>query len=464
MDDLRGYEAIKRLSKTTGYTIPDLLVLARQNDPFFAGSEAGRVKAEWFAELWQRFGFTTGVHLRRVHYQLVVRGNIPKHNGETYENTDSDWSYLNEAGKAARYLGLVSLDAFIDQRNPAPHLQDPGDASEREPQWGGGGPGEWVLPSVHVSWDVRLDIRAPYVYGYNYDMGCQPYIVELWIEKSTMNDVLLPICRELGVNLVPAVGFQSITGVRDLLRRVGRGNRAARVFYISDYDPAGSFMAQAVARQIEYWLPNYAPGADVKLEPLVMTREQVEAYQLPRTPIKPGKGRGDLRVAGFEAKHGQGATELDALEGLYPGELARLVRAAVLPYRDQTLPRRLREAEDEARGAVYDAWDAALAPFTEDIEDLEQQAQAIVDKYRPELERLNALMQAELSQVQDRVEVVRLAVQDAADELEVELPARPEAEVYPPDEDDWLFDAGRDYMDQLAVYKARQAGEDQAAA
>jgi predicted alpha/beta hydrolase family esterase len=39
--------------------IKDLIVLASQNDPFYAGTERQRAMAEWFAGV---FGQTTGVH------------------------------------------------------------------------------------------------------------------------------------------------------------------------------------------------------------------------------------------------------------------------------------------------------------------------------------------------------------------------------------------------------------------
>ena len=68
-----SYDEIKRLAKERNVNIPDLLVLAKMNDPFFAGSEADYVQARWFAGLWERFGFDAmpEVHLRRVHCVLV---------------------------------------------------------------------------------------------------------------------------------------------------------------------------------------------------------------------------------------------------------------------------------------------------------------------------------------------------------------------------------------------------------
>jgi hypothetical protein len=133
---MSGYERIKQLAETRRVKVSDLLVLARQNDPFFAGSPASRAMAEWFATLWQRFGYSTGVHLRRVHYELVSqeKAHRRKHNGKPYENTENDWGYLGHAGKYARYLGLIDPAAFVDRRNPEPHLFSI-DRSPVAPSW-----------------------------------------------------------------------------------------------------------------------------------------------------------------------------------------------------------------------------------------------------------------------------------------------------------------------------------------
>jgi hypothetical protein len=79
-----GYEAIKAAAKRMNANTPELLVLARQNDPFYCGSPAQVAQAEWFAQLWQRFGYKRGVHLRRVHYQLLGDDWPTKHDGKPY--------------------------------------------------------------------------------------------------------------------------------------------------------------------------------------------------------------------------------------------------------------------------------------------------------------------------------------------------------------------------------------------
>ncbi len=104
--------------------------------------------------------------------------------------------------------------------------------------------------------------------------------------------------------------MQTISNVVQLLRRVAAVSKPIRLFYISDFDPAGSIMPVAVARQVEYWRARYAPDTDIKLTPLALTAEQVAQYQLPRIPRK----ETDQRRAGFEERYGAGAVELDALE------------------------------------------------------------------------------------------------------------------------------------------------------
>lgn len=65
------YEMIKEMAKRTGRRITDLIALSPQNDPFYVGTPAALQNAQWFARLWDRFGYTSGVHLRRVHYQII---------------------------------------------------------------------------------------------------------------------------------------------------------------------------------------------------------------------------------------------------------------------------------------------------------------------------------------------------------------------------------------------------------
>src|SRR4029077_14507606 len=105
---------------------------------------------------------------------------------------------------------------------------------------------------------------------------------------------------------------------------------------------------------------------DIRLAPLVLTAEQVERYRLPRIPIKDSE-RGKKH---FEVRFGEGAVELDALEALHPGELARIVEARIRFYRDPTRQAGLANTAvaAEARDQTLAARDAVLAEHETEIE------------------------------------------------------------------------------------------------
>src|SRR5438552_437894 len=103
-----NYEEIKQLAKQTGQKVTDLIPLAPQNDPFYTGTPGDWALAQWFADLWHAFNYTTKVHIRRVHYQIISQDPpIALPNGKLYENTEECLGMLNLASKAARYLQLV---------------------------------------------------------------------------------------------------------------------------------------------------------------------------------------------------------------------------------------------------------------------------------------------------------------------------------------------------------------------
>jgi hypothetical protein len=369
----RGYEVLKALAATlrkergTSLRIENLLALDPKNDLFYAGAPAQQARAEWFTDVWRHFGREHS-HLRAVHYFWVTQPDPRRHDGTPYLNIVGHWKYLDEYSKYARYLGLVGVEAIEDHRNPAPEIYAELPVVTVEPHVSLEPLGEWSLPAIDPDFAAMIELSLPgieVVEGYDYRPIDQPYFVELWIEKSTMDYILRPICRILHVNFVPSVGFQSIGSAVKLLQRVRelgricRSGKPVRVFHIADFDPAGSHMAAAIARQVEFWLQDYAPGADIKLTSLALTHDQVVTYQLPRKMLADS----DPRKRGFEALYGAGAVELDALEALRPGELRRLVRDAIEPYQDDTLADRLSETADEAYEQVAEAWNTRMTPY-----------------------------------------------------------------------------------------------------
>jgi hypothetical protein len=433
---MMDYEQIKALAKSTKQRATDLIALSPQNDPFYVGTPNDKLLAEWFADLWERFGYTRGVHLRRVHYQVVSQNDPPVSmpNGKPYENTDECWGFLCQASKMARYLGLVDPAAFEDHCAPDAIVNVP--VRPDEP---------YIAVSVGIAaYSASLPDfpRLPTYVVPNYE-GEQLYLVEVWAEKSTMNDVLEPLCKQYGVNLQTGLGEMSITACeRVVAQRIVASGGLARILYVSDFDPAGQTMPVSVSRKIEYFIRQKFPDLDVRLIPVVLTAEQVRAYRLPRTPIK----ETERRRAGFEDRYGEGATELDALEALHPGALRRIMRKEILRYYDTSLARRVQDAKSHLH--------SELQTFEQTITDAHASE---IAELQAEHEQLRADFEARMASHTERVTVLweKIAGKMEADAPDIDdypIPEAEEGDEHP----DALYDSTRDYLEQIAAYKKFQ--------
>jgi hypothetical protein len=461
--DETGYAWLTSIARENNLRFDALLVKSKDNDPFFCGAPAHWRAARWFEERWQAFGYTSGVHSRRVHYRVV---SLPEsdplrrhYNGQPYENTLQHWHDLSEASKHARRLRLIDRDDYRDQRNPECLVYDGSVARQVQPVAYGPQAGELAAPEMPSTdsdaLDVDLSLPLPHLGGYDYLPDDQPYLLEVWIEKSTLDDVLGPICEELGINFQRNTGVSSDTRANDLRNRILASGKSARIFYLADFDPRGDIMPQSVGRDIEFrlWQDTTLPeGTDVKLCHLGLTLAQVQLWQLPGLPVN----MNDTAAKGFTEAYGARSTELDALEALQPGELARMVREAASPYRDLDLAARLAEARQEAAHVVGQAWAKATQKQRDEVARLNDELRQITARYRDRLVRLDAELQRDLEPLRERAEAAYRDTLAISESFEVALPDRPAPKIELPDESSWLYDSGRDYQQQLAAYRARR--------
>src|SRR5437762_12845957 len=101
-----------------------------------------------------------------------------------------------------------------------------------------------------------------------------------------MNYVLIPLCQRYRANLQTGSGELSITATLALADRLREVNKPARIFYVSDFDPAGQSMPVAVSRKLEYFVRHSGLELDVRVFPVVLTLDQVQYYRLTRTTFK----------------------------------------------------------------------------------------------------------------------------------------------------------------------------------
>ena len=166
--------------------------------------------------------------------------------------------------------------------------------------------------------------------------------------------------------------------------RAAQYGAPVRIIYLSDFDPGGRSMPKAVARKVEFTIAKFDLDLDLQLIPLALTPDQCREYRLPRIPIKESERRKDK----FESIFGVGATELDALEALYPGEMARLLNAELDTWLDADLDHRthslhldleirLRRIEQGIRDRHADEIEALEYSFNEITGELENIASAL---------------------------------------------------------------------------------------
>ncbi len=429
-----NYEQIKQLARATGHKVTDLITLAPQNDPFYTGTPSDWALGEWFAGLWQLFGYRTKVHIRRVHYQIVSQDPpIVLPNGKPYENTEECWNTLNLASKAARYLRLVDPGAFNDRRNPDVLVYATHEVCEPEVRVYG------RLYQAEVRFPAFPDLPAYSVGGYTAQQG---YHLEIWCEKSTMNDVLIPLCQRYGANLQTGLVELSITATLALVQRLQQAKKPARILYVSDFDPAGQSMPVAVSRKIEYFVRTLGLDLSVRLFPVVLTLDQVQYYHLPRTPIK----ETERRRFGFEERYGEGAVELDALEALYPGELQALLSQCIQSYYDVTLAERVQQTQQALEQDLQQVWRQIITGYAQEIGQLQVEYDQLRTAFEGQMEgysqRLRTLWQAmrqELSSAVPDLGYYALHAPTLAQEV-----------------GDGLYNSERDYLEQIEAYKQFQ--------
>jgi hypothetical protein len=288
----------------------------------------------------------------------------------------------------------------------------------------------------------RLDFTEPFI--------PQPYQVEIWVEKNTVNDVIEPLARLYNLNAQTGVGQLSAIRCREFIDRVQEHRRPTRVLYISDFDPAGDSMPVAVAVKLQHELHRLGvDDLDIQVRPLALTYEQCVQYQLPRSPAKDT----DRGAAAFAARFGEGITELDALEALHPGLLRQMLVDEIERYRDpdhaEAVAAACEEVEDELRRVtqeVHQEHSGETAPLLTEYEALQA-----------EYEEFVRTLQAKLGELTERAEPVWQAIADDLEELAPDVDElRPNSTWLANEDDDPLFDSTREYVEQVDRFKQHQ--------
>lgn len=457
-----GIEFIQRVKEERGLAkVQEALAQHVDNDPYYSDRASRKDWAEWAAEIWKKY-FNRPVHSRRIHYFVVSLEEDIKtprivQGYKYYRNTEDHWQKLSGGIKDARYLKLIPFDMIIDRKNPEPVIHDfePRIYCEFE----------YIKPSL-IYEPVKLEqgrlawVKKPYMQEVETDLdfNARLYRAEIWIEKTTLNDELLPFCEKYGVNLVTGSGDLSLTRAYELITRYS-SEKPMRIFYLSDFDKKGLDMPISMSRKIQWLLDNVMEEdqADIKLYHLALTFEQVKELNLPRTPMK----KETSGLTAFEEKFGKGGVELDALAALRPDVLNDLLQKFVVPYAEATIKDPImdlyKDFKNEGSTMVrHDEKAEELQREITKIEDelkerlapLERERNAIVREYLDQVKEIDQRYKSLWDDYKDWIDSLQDEEYDYSDLLQVI-----EENAVPEGNDNPLFDSIRLYYMQTRMLK-----------
>ena len=235
--------------------------------------------------------------LRQLYYQLVTKNVI--------SNEERSYKTLGNLVSDGRLAGLIDWDA-IEDRVRVPRIpQEFKDLPE-------------LVRAAHDAY------RLPRWKG-------QENYVELWVEKDAISGVLAPLANQYHITLMVNRGYSSQSAMYEAAnrfkaeyiksRKPDTKLKQGRLLYLGDHDPSGEDMVRDISDRLEMF------GADVIVEKIALTMNQVQEYDPPPNPAK----LTDSRSAGYIEKYGDSSWEVDALP---PEVLHTIVKEAILNYVD----------------------------------------------------------------------------------------------------------------------------------
>jgi hypothetical protein len=139
----------------------------------------------------------------------------------------------------------------------------------------------------------------------------QPQRMEVWCEAAGMVPQLRRITHEYSIPVYSSGGFNSLTAIRQIVDDCVACEQDTVVLHLGDYDPSGVSIFERVRDDVEAFLEVDAPFVSFEAARVALTREQVDAHDLPMDAITTRDSRSLTWIK-------QGRTEKCELEALAP--------------------------------------------------------------------------------------------------------------------------------------------------
>ena len=381
-------QIIDGAKKQTGLSLADMTVLSNGRDPYRLATDSHRFNAAWLADSIARIGLMRPIHLRGLHYRLIGSVSLP--NGVPYVNSDDCWMFLSErAAIAARFLGTVDFDRFVDNRNEAPSIYTP-EFVRPQPTFAG----QWSLELPGAD-EIMPELKL------TGSLARQAWRLCIVGEKSGLFNLIDPIARRFNATLALPAGEISTTMVERIIADAHLDGRPLAVIYLADCDPAGHQMSISFARKAQAIIDLKFPDVRLRMHHIALTAEQSRSWNLPSTPLKATESRAEK----WQLAMGIEQTEIDAAVALAPYELEREVCRACLSYFDDDLAERGRKLGAEWERAAAERLSAGLGEGA--------------------LREIHRLATDRLQRAQVLIDEISAAVTINPDELLIDLPPVP---------------------------------------
>jgi hypothetical protein len=277
-------------------------IIRTMTEPF-VNAEVDRTKSRWVAKAYREFG-RPRTTLRALFYFALQRkeSDYPICGGFVGEIRctrpyhESDGEKLPKwAGKASR-MGFIPSDAILEEV-----------------------PGEHVLLPAAPQTKPAIESKT-----------CQ---VELWLNKSALNQLLQPVCRRYGVTLVSVTGRPSKEAIANLFTR-SQGYTTI-ILCLSDLSPDNFSFCEELGHVIdegEESMDGKVMDRKVHVKRIGLTPEQVLELEILMVPAKKSSREDHKKYKSYLKPYGlsdKRMAELDALEVYYPGGIAGFVEEAI---------------------------------------------------------------------------------------------------------------------------------------
>lgn len=451
---------IKQMKKKRKVKIGDMLALTAGYDPFYVGGDIDKRDAQWAKDLlddvmsrWEerkrelrRIGYNVGnnPHLRAIHYVLVNMETPVRWDGERYKGSLGEWHKLGDCFRKARLMKLIPFGMIEDHKHPDvvtnvsryddDEIDYPDDNETVEID-----NSDITIELDDDIWD-QIRVRE----WVSMSVGKRvPVHLEIWTEKE--RELVDAVAKRYYCNVQHATGQQSYENIYSVLKRAIKNSkgRPIRILYLSDYDPRGEMtMPVGVSRLIEWMVDNLDEFKDlnVKLKKVLLTQEQIEEYNLPPAPVKEKEA---MKERWANARGGNmSVVEIDAIEVNFAVEMVRIL-------------------EDELKKYISDDARDYIKQFNTDLETALEEFNA---KVQNDIEAKSSEVEDTLQELKDQLSVnesLDFNLSEYKEELKefVDSWEEPEWDIDDGEDEDWLFDSQREYMDQMGYYK-RMRGEE----